>query len=133
MIMRKIFQLTQILEKDENGRPILKLKSLKETVVNLTTERDYLKLMKILERGKLKGLDGIPPTNMNLWLGKNTCVTVDFDAYSNWNGDFDHGYKERYIKKNYDILSFREYCYEQSITPEMLKEINDCFEERKQK
>ncbi len=120
----KSISLTQILERDENGKPIIELTSMGKTRVNTSAQKDYWNLMRVYECGGWRWhRSGGLPTQEDNWdvFQKETCVSV---------GDqFGWSSKKNYLDKDYNLISPQEFYNEQKITPEMLKEINNWFDE----
>ncbi len=131
MIMRKISQLKQILKTDGNGRPVLKLKPLKNIAVNTPTKEEYSELMRVYECGGWRWADGSSPTESDDWTrgyakyAEEMCISVPHLGF-----DLEFGYadKETYYRIGYKAISPQEFYDKENITPEMLKEINDCFD-----
>ncbi len=123
--------LTQILERDSNGKPILKLKPIKKTVVNTTTQKDYWDLMRVYECGVWNWSGGYLATQKNYWYDKEeTCVDAGVD-YPNGiynKGKFGYGNIKFYRKENWKIISTQGFYDTQKITPEILNEINVWFD-----
>jgi len=113
-------------EKNENERPILELKELENTAVHISTQESYDTLMQIYEIGKWEWPDNTP-TEHNFWKSykQQTCIPIK--------NRFRYGNKEFYIKKNWRILTPKEFYEIQKpeITPKMIKEINQLFEVNK--
>ncbi|MBU1129461.1 MAG: hypothetical protein KJ949_02405 [Nanoarchaeota archaeon] len=128
-------KLTQILEKDKNGKPIFNLILLEKTVVYVPTKESYDELMRVCERGGLKWAGGNLPTkntnNFRNCFGEEICINLDktFSRKST-EGKIKVCDKSFYQKKGYKIISPQEFYNAQNpkITPEILKEVNEYFE-----
>jgi len=114
-------KLIQILDRDENGRPVLKLTPIKKTVVNTTTQEEYDTLMQVYECGGWKGITGKLPITYDNWHVRNisTCLRVE-DKF--WQGNI-----ELYESKKYNIISTQVLYEKQRVTQEMIDEINEYY------
>ncbi|MCK4650455.1 hypothetical protein KAT36_04465 [Candidatus Pacearchaeota archaeon] len=114
--------LTQILERDENGKPKLDLTPLEGTGVRVPTQEEYDILMQVYECGGWKWSGGNLSTHYNYWNEhkEETCVRAEERlVYAN---------NEFYIKENLKVLSTSEFYDIQKINLEMIKEINQWFD-----
>ena len=114
------------LRRDENGRPILSLKSLRDTYVNVFTQFDYDTLMQIYECGNWEWQDGDTPTRYNAWTTYkgNTCIGA-FEG-------FRYGEIQRFVEKSL-IRTPQEFydIQDPQIRDMMIEEINKWFETNK--
>lgn len=121
-------KLTNILESDEDGKPVLKLTPIKKTAINTATEKDYTQLMKILECGGWQWNSGDLPTTLNFWVfyKEKTCISGESV------GQIFYGPRKFYQNNRYKIRTPQEFYDAQKppITPEILREVNDWFENR---
>ncbi len=125
-------KLTQILERDENGKPKLNLTSLRRTVVQVPTQKEYWDVMRVYECGGWKWSRGDLPTEEgNRWYQykKETCVGAGIEFLYKKEKRFGYDCNEFYIGENQKVLSISEFYDKQTITPGMLKEINRWFDE----
>ncbi len=121
--------LTQILQRDSNGKPVLKLKPIEKTAVHTTTQKEYWDLMGVYECGGWKWSDGDLPTQNNHWnYEEETCVEAGVN-YSSRRGKFGYSDRKFYIGENWKIISTQGFYDTQKITPGMLNEINVWFDE----
>jgi len=126
--------LKQILERDENRRPILNLTPIEKTAVNTPTQEDYWTLMRTYEIGGWKWASGeLPTSRMNLWTTRykqETCMGAGFDLSENRRERFKTDKRNFYLGNDWNIISPQEFYDAQNpkITPEMLDEINAWFE-----
>lgn len=121
--------LTQVLERDENGKPILKLNPMEETVVHTPTKEEYYILMQVYECGGWRWNNAHLPTKLIHWeTEKETFINagVNFANPSNLMG-FRHGHRESFPE---GVISIQEFYDAQKITPKVLKEINQYFEKQ---
>lgn len=123
-------KLKQILETDENRKPILELKPIEKTAVNTPTQEEYWDMMRVYECGDWKWASGTLPTEKNDLKKDLTkiCVDAGIDSVTGNLKRFGYAFKIDYLRICYNIISPREFYYEQGITPKMLKEINDWFD-----
>ncbi len=119
-------KLTQILRRDENGKPKLDLIPIKETAVNTPTQKDYLNLMRVYECGGWIWSGENLPTESYNWKThtEETCI----ESLEK----FRYGTIEYNQKQGSDIISPREFYDIQNINPEMINEINVWFDENAQ-
>ena len=111
----------------------LELTPLKKTAVNTQTQEEYNELLRVYEIGGWRGGGGALPTScLGHWqkYKKVTCFIAGVDRLER-KVKFGYGDKSFYLKKNWDVISEREFCKTQKITPEILKKINEYFGERK--
>jgi len=122
-------QIKPLLERNENGRPILILKELEKTAINTPTQESYDTLMQIYECGNWKWqLDNFPTENNNNNWGRcreDTCITT--------REKFQYGNLKEvntYGKGYYKIITPQEFyeLQEPEITQEIIQEINEWFE-----
>ncbi|MCK4650458.1 hypothetical protein KAT36_04480 [Candidatus Pacearchaeota archaeon] len=115
-------ELTQILERDENGKPKLNLTSLEGTGVRVPTQEEYDTLMQVYECGGWDWNHGKLSTSFNCWnkYEEETCVRAE-ERFVYANNEF-------YIERNQKILSTSEFYDIQKINLEMIKEINQWFD-----
>ena len=124
--------LTQILQRDSNGKPRLKLKPIEKTVVHTPTQKDYWDLIRIYECGGWKWGSEELPTQNNHWnYEEETCVDagVDYPSGIYDKGMFGFADRKFYIGENWKIISTQGFYDTQKITPGMLNEINVWFDE----
>ena len=128
--------LTTILQRDENGKPILNLIPLERTAVNFKTKEESDTYLRIVECGGWKWRDGNLPTKPRFYnwneYKEETCIDagVDYNKGGKYNnGEFGFAYKEFY--KNWKVIPTQDFYKAQNppITPEMSNEINNWFEE----
>ncbi len=123
--------LTQILQRDSNGKPKLNLIPIKNTVVNTTTQKNYWDLIRIYECGGWKWVSEDLPTQNNHWNSykEETCVdaSVDYPSGIYKKGTFGFANRGSYEKEN--LISTQGFYDTQKITPEILNEINVWFDE----
>ncbi len=121
--------LTQILERDEDGKPKLNLTPIEKTVVSTPTQEDYWDLMRVYECGGWEWGDGTLPIRHNYWetYKEETCMEVGIDILRN-KGKLGYAYREFYQREGGIIISTNEFYENQKITPEMLNEINIWFD-----
>src|SRR3989339_1924721 len=119
-------QIKPLLERNENGRPILVLKELEKTAINTPTQESYDTLMQIYECGNWKWPNGILPSDFNFWINyeKQTCIQTcnRFEFAS-----------KRYYENHRKIITTQEFCKFQDpqIRNMTIKEINKWFETNK--
>lgn len=124
--MAKENNLTNILEKDKNKKPILNLKEIKNTAVNISTQEQYDELMRVYECGGWKWMDtpDRPTLIKTAWeyRKEQTCVRAE--------SQFRMHKKEWYINLRWNIITPQEFydAQESPITQEMLDEINIWFD-----
>lgn len=120
--------LTQILQRDEKGKPILKLTPLEKTAVHTPTKKSYDELMEVYECGGGIWRSGNLPTESDCFRGerKETCVDAGVDYQNEGiynNGKFGYSSRKFYQGKNWKIISPQKFYEIQKITPEMLNEM----------
>ena len=124
--------LTQLLQRNSDGKPIVKLTPLEKTAVNTPTQEVYNELMRTYELGGWKWRGGGDlPTQYDGWndYKKDTCVDAGYyDEKSNKEG-FKFAKRKWYQSENWKIISPQDFYDIQNITPEMLQEINIWFDE----
>jgi len=127
--------LTKILQRDENGKPVLKLEPIEKTAVHVPTQSqsEYRNLMRAYECGGWKWSGGVLPTQINaLKLHREeTCIGagVHYSSGIYNGGEFEYCNREFYQQRNWKIISTQDFYDVQKITPEILKEINIWFDE----
>ncbi|MCK4650453.1 hypothetical protein KAT36_04455 [Candidatus Pacearchaeota archaeon] len=122
--------LTQILERDENGKPKLDLTPLEGTAVHVPTQEECDELMQVYELGDWKWCGGDLPTSLNHWYKEETCVDAGIGFLNKKEKQFGYGDNEFYIKENLKVLSTSEFYDIEKINLEMRKEINKYFESK---
>ncbi|HIG94873.1 MAG: hypothetical protein QT05_C0051G0050 [archaeon GW2011_AR13] len=114
------------LRRDEEGRPILNLKSLQDTYINVFTQYEYDILMQIYECGNWEWQDGDIPTRYNAWTTykENTCIGA-FEG-------FRYGEIQRFVEKSL-IRTPQEFydIQDPQIRDMTIEEINKWFETNK--
>ena len=107
----KLRELTQILEKDENGRPKLDLIPLEKTAVNTPTQQEYNTLMQVYECGGWEWLGGDLPTQDNIWKNqrKETFVLAGVLYEENRKNIFQYGKKCQHLFNDWSIISPKEF------------------------
>ncbi len=118
-------ELTQILERDENGKPKLDLTSLEGTGVRVPTQEEYDILMQVYELGDWKRSSGNLSTHHNYWNEhkEETCVRAE--------GEYAYGRKDFFISRGRNIISTQKFYEIQKRTLEDIKERNKWFEKVK--
>jgi len=124
------------LEVDENGRPIVVLIETDNTVVCKLTQSTYDELMRVCECGGWLWDEGQLPTQYNGWehAGEETGITVgvikDIDRTDS-KGILRHNIRGQW-QTNYDasIITLQEFYDAQGITPKMLAQVNEYFENK---
>ncbi len=124
--------LTQLLQRDENGKPVLRLKPIEKTVVHTSTEEDYWDLMQVYECEGWKWSSGSLPTQSSVWNTnkEETCIAAGVNYP---NGIYDKGRfgftnRKFYMRKNWKIISTQDFYDTQKITSEMFNELNVWFD-----
>jgi len=112
-----------ILERDEDGKPILELTPIEGTAIHTPTRGGYNELMMVYECGGWKWGKGDMPTVSDNWkvYSEETCIRMDKFLY--------HGSWGLYQGTGYNIISADEFYERQKVTPEMREEINKWFNE----
>ena len=124
--------LTQILQRDETGKPILQLTPMEKIAVNPTTQESYDELMRTYELGGWRWKSGDLPTQYDGWnpYKENTCI--DGGVYSE--GRFLFNDRDFHLKEGRrKVITTQEFYDVQNITPEMIREINIWFDENDRK
>ena len=116
-------RLTQILQRDEDGKPKLDLTPIEKTAVNTPTQEDYDGLMRVYECGGWRWVGGDLPTKYDRWEMGEERTSIDAE-----NG-FAYDSKEFYQENGWNVISPQEFYQTQKVTPEMLNEINIWFDE----
>ena len=119
-------KLEQLLQRDETGKPIVKLTPIERTAVNTPTQEDYWNLMRVYECGSWRWISEESPTQRSNWnkYEEKTCVGGADIVH------FGFGNREYYLQeKVWNVISPQEFYDAQNITPEMLQEINIWFDE----
>jgi len=126
-------KLTQILKRDRNGKPILQLTPIEKTAVNIPTQEDYWDLMRTYELGEWRWWGGELLTQKNFWIDnkEQTCIGAGVNHPSGVydEGKFKYSNRKTYLKEDWEIISPQEFYQRQNITPEILREINEWFDE----
>jgi len=124
--------LTQILERDEDGKPIIKLEPIENTVVNTRTQDDYWTLMRVYECGGFRWMDNGTPFHKNKWPDHNekTCISAGASTLGKTDSRF--GYeRESYCRDiGWNIISPSEFYKNQKVTKKMINEINKYFDNK---
>ena len=125
--------LTQILQRGENGKPILDLTPLEKTTVNTPTQESYIELIRVYECGDWKWSVGRSlPTQKSFWgdYKENTCIEagVDYPSGVYDEGKFGYFGREFFGSGGWGIISTQQFYETQKITPEMLNEVNVWFD-----
>lgn len=130
-------KLTQILERDENGKSKLNLTPIKKTAVHTPTLEDYNTLMQVCECGGWKWYNERLSTAWDIrdqWK-EETCVFTEA-IYENGVGICSKGIiyycdRELFQEENWDVISTSKFYEIQKVTPEMIKELNEWFNKNK--
>ena len=128
--------LTQILQRGENGKPILDLTPLEKTTVHTPTQESYIELLRVYECGDWKWHESSSPAQLNLSINfpksfwesykEETCVDAGVDFRKGGvilNGVF--GYRKFDQSDGWKAISTQQFYETQNITTEMLQEINE--------
>jgi len=129
------WELENVLQRDENGKPILSLTPLEKTAVNTPTQEDYDVLMQVYECGGWKWNLGELPTQfncLNLYKEK-TCVYAGIDFFSKRTGIIRFNDMDFYRENDWKVIFPQEFYDTQNpkIHLKMLKEINKWFDKYK--
>ena len=126
--------LTQILQRDSEGKPKLDLTPIEKTTVYTPTQGDYWDLMRVYELGGWRWRGGKLPTEINSWnnFKEKTYIDagVDYPSGVYNDGEFGFANREFYLEKGLGIISSQEFYDKQRITSEMLQEINEWFDRK---
>jgi len=126
--------ISQVLERDENGKPILNLTSIEKTTVSTPTQRSYDELMRVYECGGWKWSSGFFPRELNLWTTYEgeTGITAGICYPRNIKGGFQHGdISSGDLTENFEYITLQEFYNAQNppISKAGLDEINEWFEQ----
>ena len=128
--------LTQILERDSEGKPKLDLTPIEKTTVYTPTQEDYWDLMRVYECGGWKWSVGRSlPTQKNFWseYKEKTCIGAGVGYFKGGvynEGRFMYGDREFFLEEGWDVLSSQEFYDKQRSISEMLQEINEWFDRK---
>ena len=127
--------LTQILERDKDGKPKLDLTPIEKTVVNTPTQEDYWDLMRVYELTGWKWGAGGLPTQKSFWddYKENTCIEAGVDYPSGVYNEGKFGYFGTAFYQDlpgWNVITTQEFYQRQNITPEMLNEVNVWFDRK---
>ena len=132
-ITEKTSLKTNKLERDAQGKPIIKLTPLERTAVNTQTQEAYDTLMQVYECGGWRWYRGSSLTSGDHWKGykEKICMDAGYNFHNNQEGLICYGPTRDFNEKGKEIISPQEFYNKQNITPEMINEINKYFENEK--
>lgn len=113
-----------IIPRDANGRPIVKLEEIEKIVVRTPTEQDYNILMRVYDCAGWKWSHGHSPL---VWTPPKEDFKFD-KIYFDIKNPFRYG--TRYFS-SYAVFMPEQFYKEEKISREVLIEINKYFEQRK--
>ena len=119
---------TNQLERDENGKPTIKLTLLKKTVVHTPTQEKYDTLMQVYECGGWRWASEDLPTSLNCWEARGGEMAIKVGTSDkDKKGFLIYGMVGSYESEGFQIISTQEFYNKQNITDNMIKEINNYF------
>lgn len=135
--------MTNEVQRDIYGMPIVTLTSLERTAVHVPEEKDYSALMRIYELGRIRfsPRESVAslPTKYDLWanLREKTCITADFPAdRREWNREkgkyvgfrrFGYGERDLFEREGWRMITPDIFYTKQNVTPEMVQASNKWF------
>ena len=120
------------LEKDAQGRPIIKLTPLEKTAINTKTQQEHNTLMQVYECGGWRWSGGELPTySKDRGDEEEISVTGGYVFYTNAINRFSWGFQRFYLDNGWKVIPTKEFYNKQNITDDMIKEINEYFESKK--
>jgi len=113
------------------GKPVIKLKPLERTAIELPTEKIALEVMRICESGNWKCNSGNLPTEKEFWNKhkEKTCIDAGYSFSGNLLCRFGYSSKEFYDDFKWKIIKHTDfYDLQPDVTPEKIIEINTYFD-----
>ena len=119
-------QIDYNLKRDKNGKPILDLKQLDGTVIQIQNQKIYDTLMQLYECTDWKWYSEKLPTEFNAWI-KNQENKINITAKKNFIYNFAFKHTQNF---NLKIITPKEFyeLQEPEITQEIIQNINEWFE-----
>ena len=122
---------------DGSGQPVVNLKPLEKTTVNVRTEEEYMTLVRFFELTGWKWDSGDLPTDTYSYDWDNyeedTCVDagIDYSIDGRYNGGRFSYDNMSYAEGNgWDILSLQEFFDRQGISSSLVDRVNSWFDSR---
>jgi len=119
------------LERDLNGKPVLKLIPMEKILVHTPTQEEYVELMRVFECGGWRYLGGSLPTKYNYWKynREETCISAGMNYLMGGEvGKIGYQDKQICLNEGCKVILPNEFYEIEGVTPEIRKEINEYFD-----